>query len=73
MVLGRFFWKEEPMYDKVFCLVLVLRKWCLSFAKLFLVSILQCGAIQRFHSDKKDNFYWQTWKLLHLCIDELFL
>ena len=39
MVLGRLFRKEGPMYDKDFCPALVLQKGCLSFAKLFLVSI----------------------------------
>ena len=42
MGLGRFFHNEEPMYNKVFCLMLVLQKGCLRFAKLFLESILQC-------------------------------
>ena len=41
---GRLFHKEGPTYDKVFCPVLVLRKECLSLAKLFLVSTLRCGA-----------------------------
>ena len=39
------------MYDKVFCPLLVLRKRCLSFAKLFALSILQCGT--NFESDLK--------------------
>ena len=43
MVSGRLFNNEGPMYDKVFYPVLVLREGCLSFAKLFLVAILQCG------------------------------
>ena len=37
MVSGRLFHKEGPMYDKVCCPVLVLRKGCLSYGKLFLV------------------------------------
>ena len=37
MVSSRLFHKDGPMYNKVFCPVLVLRKGCLSFAKLFRV------------------------------------
>ena len=39
MSSGRLFHKDGSMFDKIFCLVLVLRKGCLSLAKLFLVSI----------------------------------
>ena len=41
MVSGRLFHKEGPIYDKVFCPVLVLRKECLILEKIFLVSVLE--------------------------------
>ena len=50
MVSGRLFHNEGTMYDKVFCPELVLWKGCLSFAKLFLVSILQFGANSKIES-----------------------
>ena len=42
---GRLLHAEGPIYDKVFCPVLVLQKGSLGLVKLFLVSILQCRAI----------------------------
>ena len=42
MGLGRFFHKEEPIYNKVIYPISVLQKGCLSLAKPFFVSILQC-------------------------------
>ena len=33
-----------PMYNKVFCLALILQNGCWNLAKLFLMSILQCRA-----------------------------
>ena len=68
MGLGRLFHKEGPMHDEIFCPVLVLWKGCLSLAKLFLVSLLQClvnskhSKISEFHSNKQDSCYWKTWK-----------
>ena len=66
MVSGRFFHKEGPMYDKVFCYVLVLRNGCLSFAKLLLVSILQCGANSKISFKLKRQFFID--KLENYCI-----
>ena len=56
MFLGRLLQKEGPMYDKIFCTVLVSQKGCLSFAKLFLRLFFSTEQIQRFHSDKKGSF-----------------
>ena len=41
------------MHDKVFCPMLVLQKWCLRFAKLFLFYSVEW--IKRFHSDKRTS------------------
>ena len=73
MVSGKLFPKEGPVYGKVFCYVLVSQIGCLSFANYFLCLFYSSEQIQRFHSDKKYSFYLENWKLLHLCIGELFI
>ena len=55
--LGKLFHREGSNNEIAFCPMLVLRKEFLSSANLFLASILQCGAIQRFLSDIKDECY----------------
>ena len=64
VVSGRLFHKVGPMYDKVFCPVLLLRKGCLSFAKLFLVSILQCGANSKILFRWKGQFFLTNLKVI---------
>ena len=53
---GKFLHIEGPMYDKVFCPMLVFRKENLSLGKLFVVSILQCKANSKTSFQKKGDF-----------------
>ena len=64
VVSGRLFHKVGPMHDKVFRPVLLLRKGCLSFAKLFLVSILQCGANSKILFRWKGLFFLTNLKVI---------
>ena len=64
MVSGRLFHKEGPMYDKVFCAVLILQKGCLSFAKLFLMSILLYGASLEISCRWKGQFSLKKLKVI---------
>ena len=45
---GKLFHREGPTNEIAFCPMFVLRKGILSFANLFLVSILQCGVNLKF-------------------------
>ena len=54
---GKLFLREGPTNEIAFCSMFVLRKGILSFANLFLVSILKCGANLKISLDNKDKCY----------------